>query len=76
MFERVYGIPVWTVNLIRSAHYMWHEEIQTNCIIKTPGCVGWCIETAKTKQKTFLLTNTKYKYVPKSVQYKVQRTVS
>ena len=23
-------------------------------IIKTPGCVGWCIETAKTKQKTFL----------------------
>jgi len=20
-------------------------------IIKTPGCVGWCIETTKTKQK-------------------------
>jgi len=21
-------------------------------IIKTPGCVGWCIETTKTQQKT------------------------
>jgi len=45
-------------------------------IIKTPGCVGWCIETTKTTQKNIHINKYKIQICTKSVQYKVQRNVS
>jgi len=45
-------------------------------IIKTPGCVGWCIETKTKNKKNIHINKYKIQICTKSAHYKVQRNVS